>query len=162
MADRCKPINGRIGASEYLGSCTYDGTDYAFCIDSTIMGTLNGTWHYYGPAGNSIGADPGFPYSSLRAGWALDVFETRRGMVYAQDNWMWNSSIFDPDLFNPNATAAVPVVSFSVITGGTGKYEEASGWIGAILDDAGQWKGYMKGELCTPDDDGDSDDDSDD
>ena len=79
--------------------------------------------------------------------------ETNRGDIYAQENWMYNLSVFDPEVFSPNAKALEPLVTISVITGGTDHYEGASGWLGMILDGAGQWKGFMKGEICTPDDD---------
>ena len=44
MTGGCQPINVRIGPSTYLDPCTYDGTDYLFCIDAPIRGTLNGIW----------------------------------------------------------------------------------------------------------------------
>ena len=145
-------MNSRIGASEYLSNCTYDGTYYQYCIDAPVKGTINGIWHYLAPpGGNSVTAFPDPPYSSLQAGWALDVMETNRGDIYAQENWMFNLSVFDADVFSPNAKALSPAVTISVITGGTGQYEGASGWIGMIFDDSGQWRGFMKGEICTPD-----------
>ena len=48
MADQCKPVDSRVGPSTYLEPCTYDETEYLYCIDAPIMGTLNGIWHYYG------------------------------------------------------------------------------------------------------------------
>ena len=48
VADQCKPINARIGPTTYLDPCTYNGTDYLYCADAPIMGTINGMWHYYG------------------------------------------------------------------------------------------------------------------
>ncbi len=65
IAGECKPIEVRIGPSTYLGSCTYDGTDYLYCIDAPLKGTFNGTWHYYGDGGQVEG-EPGVedePYS---------------------------------------------------------------------------------------------------
>jgi hypothetical protein len=147
MADQCKPINARLPAGEYLGDCTYNNMDFAFCIDTPVTGTLKGTWHYYGPEGNAVNwpddaSDP-FPYSSFTAGWALDVFETNKGMIYAQDNYLFNGSVV-------GNRAGFPFVSLSSITGGTGHWEGAWGWFGVIADDAGGWKGFMKGEICTP------------
>ena len=144
MAEQCQPINARVGASTYLDPCTYQGTDYLFCIDAPIMGTINGIWHYYGE-GDQVEGLPDPPYSSLWAGWALDVIETTRGTIYAQDNWMWNLSAIDSGY-----KAGLPMVTISIITGGTDHYEGASGWIGMILDDQGAWRGFMRGEICTP------------
>jgi hypothetical protein len=145
MAGGCQPINVRIGPSTYLDPCTYDGTDYLFCIDAPIKGTLNGIWHYYGEGGQ-VEAYPDSPYSSLWAGWALDVINTSRGTIYAQDNWLWNLSVLDLE----GIKAGLPMVTISTITGGTDQYEGASGWIGMILDDSGVWRGFMRGEICTP------------
>jgi hypothetical protein len=145
LAGECKPINVRIGPSTYLDPCTYDGTDYLYCIDAPIRGTLNGIWHYYGEGGQ-VEAYPDSPYSSLWAGWAIDVIETNRGTIYAQDNWLWNLSVGDLE----GIKAGWPMVTISVITDGTDQYEGASGWIGMILDDTGNWRGFMKGEICVP------------
>ena len=68
-------------------------------------------------------------------------------MIYAQDNWLINTSFFGLEGFE----AELPVVTLSVITGGTGKWEGATGWLGIILDDQGEWRGFMKGEICSPD-----------
>jgi hypothetical protein len=149
MADECEPINARFQVGTYLDPCTYNGIDFDYCIDTPIWGTINGMWHFYGEEENWLGADPGPPYSSLWAGWALDVIETRRGTIYAQDNWLWNLSAFGLE----GTKAGLPAVQLSIITGGTGQYEDASGWFGVILDDSGYWRGFMKGEICTPDDD---------
>ena len=146
MADQCKPINARVGESTYY-TCpeAEEGeTQYLWCIDAQVTGTINGTWHYYGDGGQ-VEAYPGDPYSSLWSGWALDVFETKGGMIYAQDTWLWNL-----DAAEAGYKAGLPMVTISNINGGTGPYEEASGWIGMILDDTGAWRGFMKGEICIP------------
>jgi len=160
IAGECKPINVRIGPSDFLGACSYappeyGEMDFAFCIDAPLRGTLRGTWHYYGPLDNGVywpppasldpyvPSFPPAPYSALLAGWALDVIETNRGEIWAQDNYVFNfNAIGDQALF--------PFVSLSSITGGTGAYEYAEGWFGVIADDAGGWRGFMRGEICTP------------
>jgi len=127
--------------------------DFEFCIDTPLRGTLRGTWHYYGPADNGVDwppldvdGNPEFdpdPYSALLAGWALDVIETRRGMIWAQDNYVFNLNVMGNE-------AGFPFVAISSITGGTGHYDGAWGWFGTIADDAGGWRGFMRGEICTP------------
>jgi hypothetical protein len=99
IAGECQPVEVRIGPSTYLDSCP---PGYLYCIDAPLKGTFNGTWHFYGDGGQVEG-EPGVenqPYSWLWAGWALDVIETNRGTIYAQDQ--------------------------------------------------GYWRGFMKGEICTP------------
>jgi hypothetical protein len=58
---------------------------------------------------------------------------------------MWNLSAAESGF-----KAVLPMVTISNITGGTDAYEGATGWIGMILDDQGDWRGFMKGEICTP------------
>ena len=144
IAGECQPVEVRIGPSTYLDSCP---PGYLYCIDAPLKGTFNGTWHFYGDGGQVEG-EPGVenqPYSWLWAGWALDVIETNRGTIYAQDNWMWNLSALES-----GSKAGLPMVTISNITGGTDAYEGATGWIRMILDDQGYWRGFMKGEICTP------------
>jgi len=147
MADQCKPISVRLPAGEYLGSCEYNGVPFEFCIESPVTGTLNGIWYYYGPASNWVewsDENPAPPsYSPFWAGWALDVIATNQGEIWAQDNFLFN-------LNTSGNKAGFPIVSISSITGGTGHYEEAWGWFGVIADDSGNWKGFMKGEICVP------------
>jgi len=152
VAGECKPVHVRIGPSTYLDPCEYAGIDFLYCIDAPLRGTFRGTWHYYGEWDNGVfwpeldaAGDPIFdpaPYSGFVAGWALGVIETRRGEVYLQDNYLWN--------FNAISADHVPFVSAINIKGGSGKYEGASGWLGVIADDSGDWRGFMKGVICTP------------
>ena len=147
IAGECKPINVRVGPSTYLDPCTYNGMDFEFCIDAPLRGTLRGTWHYYGPADNfvewsDVVNDPPV-FSPFWAGWALDVIETNRGEIWAQDNYLFNLNVM-------GNKAGFPFVAISSITGGTGHYEGAWGWFGTIADDAGGWRGFMRGEICTP------------
>lgn len=146
LADQCKEINVRVGAVEYLEPCTYMDIEFFFCIDAPTKGTLNGTWHFYGELGNGIawpedGSDPA-PYSPLVAGWGLGEFETNKGTIKVQDNWMVNGNVNEPDEFF--------FVSHMNITGGTGDYEGATGWIGVVADSVGDWRGWARGEVCTP------------
>jgi hypothetical protein len=144
---QCQPINVRVGQATSLGTCVFDGTEYGVCVDTPLKGTLNGIWHFYGDGG-FVTAFPDPPFSSLFAGWGLDAIETNRGAIYAQDNYIWNLSVFGLE----GTKAAIPAVSLSVITGGTGHYEGATGWFAAIYDDGGGgWRGFIRGEICTPD-----------
>jgi hypothetical protein len=145
----CRPINSRLGPVTFLGPCTYDGTDYAGCYERRVYGTINGSHVEYAPDNNWVVSYQAPPYSSLAAGWAMSVFETSRGMIYAQNTWVWNLSLFPP---LEGTKAIFPTVEVAVITGGTGHYEGAWGWIGFIQDD-GTWRGFMRGEICTPDSD---------
>ena len=146
-ADTCKPINVRLPAGEYVGACEYNGMEFEFCIEAPVKGTLNGAWFYYGEADNFVEwsdevNDPPV-YSPFLAGWALDVIDTNQGEIWALDNYLLNLNVM-------GNRAGAPFVSMSSITGGTGHWEGAWGWFGVIADDAGTWKGFMKGEICVP------------
>ena len=152
IADECKPVHVRIGLSTYLDPCVYQEIDFLYCIDAPLKGTLRGTWHYYGEETNGVfwpplndDGDPIFdpaPYSAMVAGWALGLIETNKGELYVQDNYLWN--------FNTITDNHLPFVTLMNVTGGSGMYDGASGWLGVIADDSGNWRGFMKGVICTP------------
>lgn len=141
IASECKPINIRIGPSVDLGPCTFQDIDFESCVEAPIRGTLKGTYSsYLATFGEFVPLDA--PYASLAYGWALAVIDTNRGQIDAQEDWLINVNTI---------TADVPFVSHLSITGGTDDYEGASGWIGVIaVDVGGEWRGWMRGEVCTP------------
>ncbi|MEJ2086348.1 MAG: hypothetical protein P8Y44_11820 [Acidobacteriota bacterium] len=147
LADECKPVNARLGQSVYsTESCMYMGIEFLYCAQTPVSGNLKGTWHYYGEEDNGLFwpedfSDPS-PYSSLLTGWALGVIETKVGSITVQDNFLANLNNLTSDSF--------PFVTMLHITGGTGRYDGATGWMGVIADDVRDWRGYMHGEICTP------------
>jgi len=152
VASECKPVHVRVGPATYLDPCVYQEIAFAYCIDTPLRGTFRGTWHYYGELDNGVYWPPlddddlplfdPDPYSAFVAGWGLGAIVTNKGDVYIQDNYLWNLYAISDD--------HVPFVSVMSIEGGSGKYEGASGWLGVIADDSGDWSGYMKGVICTP------------
>ena len=141
-AGDCKLINTRVGAGSFLGGCSFEGNDYAFCIDSPLAGTFHGTWHYYGPADNFVEKIAPLPdFTGFWAGWALDVIETADGEVRGQDAWMINF-----DAYGHGGLGNF--VSISFISGGTGVYEGATGWFAFVGDEVSG--GTFTGEICTP------------
>ena len=143
-AGECKPINVRAGAAVYLDPCEYQGDSFEFCIDTPINGTINGTWHYYGPADNAVFVDfpPGVgDYPGLAAGWALDVLSANDGEIWAQ-----NAYVFHYDTWS--LAQDFVYSSTSYITGGTGKYAGATGWFGFVGSELKG--GIIHGEICTP------------
>ena len=145
MAEKCKPVHGKLGAVDvYLEEdpeCKLDDVTYYYCIERPTLGTLVGRKRFYsGPEIN--GWDLEVPDDSLGgASWwigvsyAISVFETRRGTLFTQETGVWHWG------------ADAGWSTHSNITGGTGHYDGATGWIAA----AGT--GYsmvLVGELCTP------------
>jgi hypothetical protein len=135
-AEDCRPINVRIaGPGVFIGPCSALGMDFDFCLDIPLRGTLNGTWHYYNVDGNGLDIPVDPPYPSSSVFWALGAIETNRGDLYLEDITTIHWGV-------PNA-----VVAILNITGGTGKYDGATGWFGAIDDGE---HGWVQGEVCTP------------
>jgi hypothetical protein len=138
------------------GECPYpyDGdaapTADLGCYVAFVVGSINGTWIYYWPAPNncvfisSDGADmAGSGWRSgkeLWACWALSVFRTRRGDLFAEAGEMTHSDAF--------SMASLPYIDLEILTGGTGQYEGATGWIGggADLDNGGVFIGQLCGK----------------
>jgi hypothetical protein len=154
-ADWCRPVHVRTGPAVYLPPCELDGTLYDICIETPTRGTLNGVWHLYGVVNNWVdfpgpcidscgdAAPAPMPpgYAGIEAGWGLDVYETKGGEVWADDAWLfqWGAYFFQ---------GKAVFTSVSSITGGTGMYEGATGWIGFVGSEVEG--GVIKGEICTP------------
>jgi hypothetical protein len=154
--EKCFPVNGFFGAGTYLpaSECpTYEGpggprTDM-FCIVQPVLGTLTGTWYAYLPTPNTITVTPAEqtdpvwrPGKSMMAGWYYSVYKTKRGTIYAEASVVAHSELMPPEA--PYFTFS----EFDRITGGTGKYKDATGWIGVFGDEANG--GPMGGKVCLP------------
>lgn len=144
-AGECKKIIAGIGASILLEECSYDGEDYLWCIDTPVTGNLKGTWHFYSrPYDNGfydlqVPDVLGIPGWDLWVVWELNVFETKKGDIIAQGNDLLNVDAY----FDYGALS-----SMSYIIGGTGKYEGATGWLGAVATETEG--GVLRGKVCTP------------
>lgn len=73
------------------------------------------------------------------ATWNLSVFETRKGDIITQANEIVHLDVY----FTYGAISGT-----ALITGGTGDYEGATGWIGWVATEAGG--GAVRGVVCTP------------
>jgi len=142
VAGDCKPIRVQVGAAVYLPPCEYLGADYEYCIETPVVGTLNGVWRFYGPAGNWVDVPAPMPrYSGLAGGWGLDVFVTTEGELYSQNAYVWHYDTW-------SVAQDFVYSSTSYITGGTGKFEGVTGWLGFVgTEGAG---GIMFGQYCKP------------
>ncbi len=135
----CKPVHGFIGSFNSLESCVHEGHFYEWCADFPVWGTLNGTlWYYTQPEMNR---EFDVPEGMLAESWsfvvasAVVVYHTKKGKIFAQDNALWHSAALGPEF-----------AEFEQITGGTGQYEGATGWIAMAGGDVA----IMTGEICTP------------
>jgi hypothetical protein len=154
--EKCLPVAAFFGASAYhpASDCpTYDGPggprNDLDCVVAPVLGTLAGTWTVYFPSPNTITVTPAAEPAPvwregkfMMAGWYYGVYETRRGKIFAEATWVGHSELIPPDA--PYYTFS----EFDRITGGTGRYKGATGWIGGFGDEANG--GPMGGKVCLP------------
>ena len=141
MAEQCKPVQARLGEMVFHDpGCMLDGVTYYWCAERPTLGTLNGTYRFYSaPAFN--GWDLEVPDEAMGTSWwigvsyAISVLETQRGTLFTQEAQVWHWGEVEG------------WASHFSITGGTGHYDGATGWMAS----AGSWDSMaLVGELCTP------------
>lgn len=143
LADHCKPVHVRLGEMTFREpGCIHNGEAYVWCADRPTMGTLKGTYYFYSRPelnGWDLEVEPGV-LSDTDTWWlgvshVLAVFDTNKGKVFAQECEIWHWG--EEEGYGAHVS----------ITGGTGKYENATGWMAF----AGTLKGgIIIGEICTP------------
>lgn len=147
--EKCQRIRGQAEFVGFEEPCHFDGTEYAFCIVAETRGTLKGTWVSYFQEdwtvlleeleGLPIPTPPG-AFESLYNR-EFDVFTSRRGEIWGESQY-----VFDLRVVESGGGTAVPVI----ITGGSGKYEDAYGWITPIVTNADLTTFSMHGRVCRP------------
>jgi hypothetical protein len=141
MAEQCKPVHAQLGQMVFHDpGCVLDGVTYYWCAERPITGTLNGTYYFYS-APEFNGWDLEVPDGAMGASWwiavshEIAVFETQRGTLFTQESGVWHWGAEEGWATHAN------------ITGGTGHYEGATGWIAS----AGSWDVMpLVGKVCTP------------
>jgi len=152
-AGECQPIHAWTGPMTYNGSCTYQGVEYAYCITAQLRGTLRGEYRFYGAVDDWVEATPTDPVTSppywvtitnikppehkgILAGWALEVFHTKRGDLYTHTAFTAPLGLLGTGIYG----------AASQIVGGTGRYVGATGWIGEIQNEAVST--LIAGQVC--------------
>lgn len=141
MAEQCKAVHARLGEMVFHDpGCMLDGATYYWCAERPTLGTLNGTYRFYS-APSFNGWDLEVPAESMGTSWwigvsyAISVFETSKGMLFTQEAQVWHGAELEG------------WGSHFSITGGTGRYDGATGWIAS----AGSWDSMaLVGEVCMP------------
>jgi len=120
--------------------CKLDEVTYHWCAERATKGTFKGTYRFYS-APEFNGWDLEVPFDDMGATWligvshAISVLETKKGMLFTQEAQVWHAG--EEEGWGSH---------FS-ITGGTGRYEGATGWMAS----AGSWDSMvLVGELCMP------------
>lgn len=131
----CKRVNANIETGPILFDPAPECEGYDICQAVYLSGTPNGTmWTFLNWDGFIEWADGTIINVSV------SVIETAHGELFLEDR-----AIFAPDA--PEGFAL-----HSNVTGGTGRYEGATGWLAYYLEWAAGNEGIMRGEICVPED----------
>ena len=146
--DLCRNMNGHGGdSSEPIFDCEFGGDTFDFCFESSLRGTINGSlmeyynwdWFYYfAPPLKDFGVPaPNYGSYYMRE---VDLFMSKQGEL-------WGEAQYVIDWYNITlGGVAVPIM----ITGGTGMYEDAYGWITLTVTDPGLTNFTYDGRVCWP------------
>jgi hypothetical protein len=126
----CKRINaraGKVGEERYAPDCG----GYDVCQSVQLKGTPNGVYTYY------ANWDTFFPYvDDTTLVFADDVIiETNHGEIFVEER----------GVIHLNAPGGL--VIHANITGGTGRYQGATGWWGNV---GSSQRSTLEGEICYP------------
>lgn len=128
---RCRRVNGNIKTLSELWEDPAVCDGYEFCQYAEVTGTVNGLWWVYGNWEDieEVAGGEGL------VNHLVSVMETNRGDVYADDMELGNLNAPDGWVFH------------HAVTGGTGKYEGATGWLAGWFS----WetfRGKIGGKIC--------------
>ncbi len=162
---QCQDIRGRLELLGYEFDCSIDGESYFLCFDNKLKGKTKGTWdiglkfEWYDKVIDGALLQDGTTLATVDG--SLSFWYREYGVVRLKRGNLFHSAQYAVDERLWNVAAVVPIAA--VITGGTGIYEDATGWILSTSDDFFV-TAKISGEVCGPNiphDDDDDDDDSD-
>jgi hypothetical protein len=144
--DPCRNINAHATLVDEVPECEFNSMTYDYCYIQKVRGNLNGSWVSYvmwdwGVTLESLGVQTPPEAGESWYNRELEVFTTKHGMVWGDAQFVFDLRAFDSD-----GGPAIP----TIVTGGTGMYEDAYGWITAIYTDGtlSNWRIY--GRVCGP------------
>jgi hypothetical protein len=147
--DQCRNMNGHgvFGDDAFQAPCEFDGTGYDFCFVSKMRGTINGTMVEYFQDGWVIlleELDLGVPTppEAIESWYNREfaVLTSKQGMIWGEAQYVVDVRLYDMGGF------AIPMT----VTGGTGMYEEAFGWVTWTFTDSTLSKFSYDGRVCGP------------
>jgi len=144
--DQCRNINGSAFVQGFPETCEFNGDVYWFCISQRIRGSINGTWISYIQEDWGVPLEaPDFPIPDgtpfVEYARELEVFSSKQGMVWGDTQF-----VIDFRAFDVGGGVSLPII----VTGGTGIYEDAQGWITATALDKDLEKFSIQGRICGP------------
>ena len=144
--DKCRNINGNASVQGFPDTCEFNGDVYWFCISQRIRGSINGTWISYIQEDWGVPlVAPDFPIPDgtpfVEYARELEVFNSKQGMVWGDSQF-----VIDARAFDVGGGVSLPII----VTGGTGIYEDAQGWITATGLDGALEEFSIQGRICGP------------
>ena len=145
FGDKCQDVRGSAEVIDLQWPCQENPEFYA-CYIQKVRGTLKGKWVAYQRPGwfdtdmRTVGL-PVPPDVETLYGREFEVFSTKRGEVYGDAQ-----TAFDTRYFESDGGAALP----TIVTGGTGIYEDATGWIVPVYTDGTLNNFTILGRICGP------------
>ena len=142
--DQCRNMNGQGDINEFQEPCEVD-TGYDFCFVNTMRGTINGSMiEYFQYDWLVVLEDLGVPTPpEATESWynrEFAVLSSKQGMIWGEAQYVFELRVYDV------GGVAIPMI----VTGGTGIYENASGWITWTLTDNSLSKFSYDGRVCGP------------
>ena len=124
---KCRKVRGNIEALSELWEDPAVCNGFEFCQYAEVTGTVNGLWWVFGNWEDieEVAGGEGV------VNHLVSVMETKLGDLYADDMELGNLNAPDGWVFH------------HAITGGTRRYEGASGWLSWET-----YRGKMGGEIC--------------
>ena len=153
--DQCRNMNGHGEFNEVQNPCEEDA-NYDFCFVSKLRGTINGSmveyfkdgWQIWLETLEIIPTDPhnidaiSTPPEAVESWYnrELIVLTSKQGMIWGEAQLVVDVRLYDTGGF------ALPMT----VTGGTGIYEEAYGWVTFTITDSTLSKFTYDGRVCGP------------
>jgi hypothetical protein len=147
FGDKCQDIRGSAKVVDLQVDPCQENDEFYACYIQKVSGTLKGKWVSY--------QQPDWFDKDLRVyglpvpegsevtwyGREFEVFTTKKGEVYGDAQTAFDTRIFDSD-----GGGALP----TIVTGGSGIYEGATGWIVPVYTDGELDNFTILGRICVP------------
>jgi hypothetical protein len=147
-SEPCRQVEAKANFPNPLGEterCEFDGQDFDLCIRGNVRGTIKGELvAYFLDEWFIIIEQPDFPVpEGTLANYNREflVFTTSKGEIFGDAQYIFDIRIFDVD-----GGFVDPII----VTGGTGWYEGATGWIAMVSTNGELDKAKLLGEICGP------------
>ena len=141
----CKAVAGKGTQQSFQEQCEFDGTAYDLCINMKLFSRDFSSHDAYGNYDWFIDLGSlGFPVpegSTTNYNREFNVLTSDEGMVFGDVQYA-----FDDRIFESHGGFVAPMI----VTGGTGMYDGATGWVAFMFIDETIEKQRFFGRICGP------------